>query len=88
MEIVRSRKNLLMKVKSSVAAIASTALVASGILFASASEAQPCGLKSAYYRQQYQQPGWLNTPMAAAITLPGIALAAALYLGGRSYHRT
>jgi hypothetical protein len=30
---------------------------------------------------------WLKTPFALTLTLPGIALAGALYLGGQAYDR-
>ncbi len=76
-----------MKTKLSLVAIASSTAIASSILLGSVSSAQPCSLRSAYYRERYEQPSWLRSPLAAVITLPGIALAAALYLGGRSYQR-
>lgn len=71
--------------KKSLAAIVSTTAIATGILFASTSNAQPCSLSK--YRastQQTSQVNWLNTPWAAVLTLPGIALAASLYARGRS----
>jgi len=75
-----------MKPKFYLAAILSTTAIATGVVLGSVSSAESCSLsKSAYYRARYEQPNWLRTPLAAAITLPGIALAAALSLGGRSY---
>jgi hypothetical protein len=75
-----------MKPKSTLAAILSTTAIASGVLLASVSSAQPCSLsKSLYYKEQYEQANWLRTPLAAIVTLPGIAIAAALSLGNRYY---
>ena len=70
-----------MKAKLSLAAIVSTAAIASGVLLSSASSAEACG----NYRARYEKASWLRSPLAIVITLPGIALATALYRGGRSY---
>ncbi|WP_250121794.1 hypothetical protein [Chroococcidiopsis sp. CCMEE 29] len=75
-----------MKVNLSLAAILSTTAIASGVLFTSVATAQPCSLSK--YRastEQANQVNWLNTPLAAALTIPGIALAVSLYMHGRSY---
>ncbi len=76
-----------MKAKLSLVTIASSTAIASSILLGSVSSAQPCSLRSTYYRERYEQASWLRSPLAAVMTLPGIALAAALYLGGRSHQR-
>lgn len=76
----------MIKPKFSLAAILSTTAIASGVLFGEVSSAQPCPLSK--YRtstQQASQVNWLRSPLVAALTLPGIALAVSLYLGGRSY---
>jgi ABC-type spermidine/putrescine transport system permease subunit II len=75
-----------MKVNLSLAAILSTTAIASGVLFTSVGTAQPCSLSK--YRastEQANQVNWLSTPLAAALTIPGIALAVSLYVRGRSY---
>jgi hypothetical protein len=75
-----------MKPKLTLAAILSTTAIASGVLLASASSAQPCSrYKSNYYQDQYEQVNWLRSPLAVAIALPGIAIAAALSVGHRYY---
>lgn len=77
-----------MKPKLSLAAILSTTAIASGILFGSVSVAQPCSSsKSDYYQERYEQANWLRSPLAVVITLPGIAIAAALSLGDRYYKK-
>lgn len=79
----------MLKLKLSLAAILSTTAIASSIVFGSVSSAQPCPLsKSEYYEQeQYEQADWLRSPWVALITLPGIALAAALSVGDRFYKK-
>ena len=75
-----------MKAKLSLAAILSTTAIASGILFASVASAKPCPLSK--YRnstEEASQVNWLRSPLIAALTLPGIALAVSLYGKGRSY---
>lgn len=72
-----------MKAKLSMAAVLSTTVLVGGVLLSSASSVKPCGLKYRY--SESQQMNWLNSPWAAVVTLPGIVLAAGLYLGGRSY---
>lgn len=75
-----------MKPKLFITAILSTTAIASGVLFASVSQAKPCGLsKYNYYQEKYEQVNWLRSPWAAVITLPGIAIAAALSIGDRYY---
>lgn len=75
-----------MKPKLTLAAIVSTTAIAGGVLFGSVSSAQPCSLsKSDYYTERYAQANWLRSPWAAVITLPGIAIAAALSIGDRYY---
>jgi len=75
-----------MKTKLSLAAILSTTAIASSILFTSVSAAQPCPLsKYRSYTEQTSQGNWLQSPWVALLTLPGIALAAGLYVRGRSY---
>ncbi|HBB32682.1 MAG TPA: hypothetical protein DDZ80_16365 [Cyanobacteria bacterium UBA8803] len=75
-----------MKTKLSLAAVLSVTAIASGVLLSSATSAQPCMMQDSYkYQETYDQPNWLQSPLAALITLPGIALATALSLRGRSY---
>lgn len=74
-----------MKSKVSLAAIISSTAIAGGVLLGSVSSAQPCGMRSAYYKERQEQTNWLRSPWVAVITLPGIALATAFSLGGRSY---
>jgi hypothetical protein len=69
-----------MKAKLSAAAIVSSVAIASSVLL-TATPSEAC----MYRKAQYQQPSWLLSPLSMAIALPGIALATALYLGGRSY---
>ncbi|HEY9874382.1 MAG TPA: hypothetical protein V6D12_13150 [Candidatus Obscuribacterales bacterium] len=69
-----------MKAKLSTAAILSTSAIACGVLLASATSTEACMMK-----QRYQKTSWLQSPWVAVITLPGIALAATLARGGRSY---
>ncbi|HAX79432.1 MAG TPA: hypothetical protein DCY88_27300 [Cyanobacteria bacterium UBA11372] len=55
--------------------------IASSVLLSSATPSVAC-----IYRQaQYRQPSWFQSPFSVVIALPGIALATALYMGGRSY---
>lgn len=72
----------MMKAKVYLGAILSTSAIAASILLSSADAAQACRFK-----EKSQQTSWLNTPLAAVITLPGVALAIALYRGGRAYDR-
>ena len=67
------------------AAILSTTAIAAGILLGSVGSVESCSRQSSYYQHRYEQASWLQTPLAAVITLPGIAIAVALSLGGRSY---
>lgn len=77
-----------MKPKLTLAAIVSTTAIASGVLFGSASSAQPCSLyNSDRYQGIYEQADWLRSPLAAAIALPGIAIATVLSVGHRYYRR-
>lgn len=73
----------MMKAKVYLGAILSTSAIAASILLSSADSAQACRL-----RATYQQESWLNTPWAAVLTLPGVALAIGLYRGGRAYDRS
>lgn len=71
-----------------LAAILSTTAIASTLVFGSVSTAQPCSLyKSKYYQEQYKQTSWLRSPWIAVLTVPGIALAAALSVGDRYYKK-
>ncbi len=75
-----------MKAKLSLAAIISTTAIASSVMLTSVSPTQACPL--AKYRNYTEQPSggnWLQSPWAAILTLPGIALAVSLYVRGRSY---
>lgn len=75
-----------MKSKLSLAAILSTTAIASGVLLGSVTPAKSCmPSKSTYYKERYEQANWLRTPLAAVLTLPGIAIATALSLGYRHY---
>lgn len=75
-----------MKPKLSLAAILSTTAIASGVLLGSVSPAKSCiHSKSIQYKERYEQANWLRTPLAAVLTLPGIAIAAALSVGNRYY---
>lgn len=74
-----------MKPKLCLAAIISSTAIAGGVLLGSVSSAQPCGMRSAYYKERQEQTNWLRSPLVAVITLPGLALAAAFSLGGRYY---
>jgi hypothetical protein len=77
-----------MKPKLTLAVILSTTAIASGVLFSSASSAQPCSLyNSDRYDEAYVQTDWLRSPLAIAIALPGIAIAAVLSVGHRYYRR-
>jgi hypothetical protein len=77
-----------MKPKLALAAILSTTAIASGVLFCSASSAQPCSLyNSDRYQELYEPADWLRSPLAVAIALPGIAIAAVLSVGHRYYRR-
>ena len=71
-----------MKGKLSLAAIVSTSAIASGVLLGSVNPAQAC-----IFRARAAQPSWLSTPLAAALALPGVALAVALSRGGKAYER-
>lgn len=76
----------VMKSKLSLAAILSTTAIASGVLLGSVTPAKSCmPSKSTYYKERYEQANWLRTPLAAVLTLPGIAIATALSLGYRHY---
>jgi hypothetical protein len=77
-----------MKLKLSLAAILSTSAIASGIFLGSVNSAQACGHSKVDYEQErYEQPTWLGTPLAALVTIPGIAIATALSIGHRRYNR-
>jgi hypothetical protein len=74
-----------MKAKLSLAAILSTTAIASSILLTSISPAHSCSGWRSYRTEQASQVNWLQSPWIALLTLPGIALAASLYMRGRSY---
>ena len=77
-----------MKPKLSLVAILSISAIAGGIVLGSGSSAEACYLSKSYYKQQrYEQANWLKSPLAAVVTLPGIAIAAALSLGNRYYNK-
>lgn len=77
---------IVMKFQLLLAAIISTTAIATGVVLSSLAPAQSCMMsKYDYNRAEYKQPNWLRSPLSAAIALPGIALATALFVGGRSY---
>lgn len=77
-----------MKRQLSLAAILSTGAIASGILLSSVNKAEACGHRQSYYEQERsEQVTWLGTPLAALVTIPGIAIATALSIGNRRYNR-
>lgn len=72
----------------SLAAILSTTAIASGILLSSVSQAEACGHRKFDYEQKRsERVTWLGTPLAALVTIPGIAIATALSIGHRRYNR-
>ena len=75
----------MLKPNRSLAVILFTSAIASGVLFGATSSAQPCELSQSKYQEQYDQTNWLRSPWAVVLTLPGIALAAALSVGERYY---
>lgn len=70
-----------MKAKLSAAAIVSSVAIASSVVLSAATPGEAC----MYRKARYQQTSWFQSPLSVVIALPGIALATALYLGGRSY---
>ncbi len=70
-----------MKAKLSAAAVVSGVAIASSVLLSSATPGEAC----MYRKARYQQTSWFQSPLSVVIALPGIALATALYMGGRSY---
>jgi len=70
-----------MKAKLSAATIVSSVAIASSILLSSATPS----VASMYRKARYRQKSWFQSPLSLVIALPGIALATALYMGGRSY---
>lgn len=77
-----------MKRQLSLAAILSTSAIASGILLSSVSKAEACShSKFDYEQERFEQVSWLSTPLAALVTIPGIAIATALSVGYRRYSR-
>lgn len=75
-----------MKSKLLLGAIISTTAVATNVVLSSVTPAQSCMMsKYNYSQEKYDQPSWLRSPLSGAIALPGIALATALFVGGRSY---
>ncbi len=77
-----------MKPILSLVAILSISAIAGGIVLGSGSSAEACYRSKSYYKQQRsEQANWLKSPLAAVVTLPGIAIAAALSLGNRYYNK-
>lgn len=77
-----------MKRQLSLAVILSTSAIASGILLSSVGKAEACGHRKFDYDQEHsEQVTWLGTPLAALVTIPGIAIATALSIGHRRYNR-
>ena len=75
----------MIKRKLALAALLSTTTIATSVSLSSAS-AQPCSLRNSdSYQERYEQANWLRSPLAAFITLPGIAIATALSVGYRYY---
>ena len=72
-----------MKAKLSLATLLSTTAIASSVLLTSVTPAQSCPYRN--YITQKTQTNWLQSPWVAILTVPGIALAASLYMRGRSY---
>ena len=78
----------MIKRQLSLAAILSTSVLASGILLSSVSKTEACGHRQIDYDQERsEQVSWFNTPLAALVTIPGIAIATALSVGHRRYNR-
>lgn len=78
----------VIKPKLTLVALLSTSAIATGILLSAVSPAKSCMFgKSAYYQQRYEQASWLRSPLAVVITLPGLAIAAALSVGNRYYNK-
>ena len=69
-----------MNAKLSAAGIVSSVAIASSVLLSSATPSDVC----MYRKARYQQTSWFQSPLSVVIALPGIALATALYMGGRS----
>ena len=86
-----------MKRQLSVAAILSTstmpvavcvATIVSGILLSSVNKAEACSHSKFKDEQRVEQVTWLSTPLAALVTIPGVAIATALSVGYRRYNRS
>ncbi|NEO79880.1 MULTISPECIES: hypothetical protein [Moorena] len=75
----------MLKPKSTLIAFLSTTGIASAVLLGSVSPAESCMYKKSINYIRAEQVNWLRSPWAAVITLPGLAMAAALYLGNRYY---
>ncbi len=75
-----------MKFQLFLAGIISTTAIATGSILTSVNPAQSCMMsKYNYSKVEYNQPNWLRSPLSGAMALPGIALATALFVGGRAY---
>jgi hypothetical protein len=75
-----------MKSKLLLAATISTTAIATNVMLSSVTPAQSCMMSKYNYSQaEYNQPNWLRSPLSITIALPGIALATALFVGGRAY---
>lgn len=75
------------KPKLLVAAIISSTAIASTLVLSSVSSAQPCSRYKADSYQKYEQVNWWRSPWTVVLTVPGIALAAALSVGDRFYKK-
>lgn len=75
------------KPKLVIAAILSSAAIASTLLLSSASSAQPCVRYKLDSYQKYEQADLFRSPWTVVLTFPGIALAAALSVGNRFYRK-
>lgn len=76
-----------MKPKLVLSGIISTSAIALILVLGSVSSVQACSLSEfeSYQETTSEQPDWLRSPWAVLLTLPGIALATGLSLGGRYY---
>ncbi|MEW6493912.1 MAG: hypothetical protein AB1589_15585 [Cyanobacteriota bacterium] len=75
------------KPKLLVAAIISSTAIASTVMLSSVASAQPCSRYKFDSYQKYEQVNWLRSPWTVVLTVPGIALAAALSVGDRFYRK-
>ncbi len=66
----------------SLATVIATSAITLTVLFSAASSA-----KSPCLSARRSSVDWSKTPLLAVLTIPGIALAATLYAGGRSHQK-